>query len=212
VVEDLQGLVRWSRHYEAAQLAVYDRDADAARFPVPAERDGDSFASSVRELALFLPLDLSHERALLAACAIASAVMPALGTKSSALAEWARIACEGVADMSTNRGWLRVSRQAASELESFALRGRDVDQHDVGAERGRDVLSALVVFKVRNDRDPLGLEERLACGPEGSVRVDDQHTNRLGRRLRPVLRVLHAATMPPTAGGRIGAVAGRIAG
>jgi predicted deoxyguanosinetriphosphate triphosphohydrolase len=53
---------------------------------------------------LFLPLDLSHERALLAACAIASAMMPALGRKSSALAESARITSEGVADMSTIAG------------------------------------------------------------------------------------------------------------
>jgi hypothetical protein len=51
-----------------------------------------------------LPLDLSHERGLLAACAIASAVMPALGRKSTALAESARIASEGVADMSTIAG------------------------------------------------------------------------------------------------------------
>jgi hypothetical protein len=69
-----------------------------------------------------------------------------------------------------------------------------------------------VAFKVRDDRDPLGLEERLARGPKGSVRVDDQHTNLLGRTLPLLLLVLYAATMPPSAGGRIGAVAGRIAG
>jgi hypothetical protein len=58
---------------------------------------------------------------------------------------------------------MRVSRQAAGELQSFALRGRDVDQHDVGTKRGCDVLCTFAAFEVRHDRESFGLEKRLDC-------------------------------------------------
>jgi hypothetical protein len=109
-------------------------------------------------------------------------------------------------------GWLREGRQATSERQSFAPPRRDVDQHDVGTKRGRYVLCVCASFEVRDNRESFGLEERYACRPEGRVRIDDQHANLLSRWLPPVPFVLHAATMPLPAPGRIGAVACQIAG
>src|SRR4029079_8621026 len=69
---------------------------------------------------------------------------------------------------------VRAGRKALGDDESIDFGDRDVEQHDVGGQRGSGSEPCLPVDRLADHRPAVVLEESSRGGPETAVVVDDE--------------------------------------